>query len=95
MMISTQDVEDRVRDFVATSFLSPEQAEAFDARADLLALLDSLQLLRTVVQLEALFGVKVDDGELTAENLGTVERIASFVGRKRQGGLDSENGACG
>jgi acyl carrier protein len=49
----------------------------------LLTILDSLQLLRLVVQLEPWFGVQVLDSELTPENLGTVDRMAAFVVRKR------------
>jgi acyl carrier protein len=85
-----REIEEKVQSYIVTSFLSAEQAEAFDAHTDLLTVLDSLQLLRTVVQLEVLFGVKVEDEELTAENLGSVHRIAALVGRKWQGST-----ACG
>jgi acyl carrier protein len=86
-MTTRQDIQRQVAGYIAGSFLSAEQAGGFDTRTDLLALLDSLQLLRTVVQLEALFGVQVADGELTAENFGSVERIAALVERKQRESL--------
>jgi acyl carrier protein len=46
--------------------------------------LDSLQILRMVLHLESSFSIKVTDGELTPENLGSVAKIAAFVDRKRQ-----------
>ena len=73
----TADLAARVRQFVASSFL-PDGATLGDDD-DLFALLDSLQVLRLVVWVEEQFGVKVGDADLTAENLGTVARLAAFV----------------
>jgi acyl carrier protein len=53
---------------------------------DLLLLLDSLHLLRMVLELESRYGVSIDNSELTPENLGTVSRISAFVDRKRSAG---------
>lgn len=50
---------------------------------DLLLLLDSLHLLRMVIELESRYRVSIDNGELTPENLGTVSRIAAFIASKR------------
>jgi acyl carrier protein len=72
--------EDRVGRFIASSFL-PAGAVAPGPADDLFGLLDSLQVLRTVAWVEETFGVKVGDADLTAENLGTVGRIAAFVAR--------------
>jgi hypothetical protein len=72
--------EDRVGRFIGASFL-PAGAAAPGPADDLFALLDSLQVLRTVAWVEETFGVKIGDADLTAENLGTVSRIAAFVAR--------------
>jgi acyl carrier protein len=79
-------VEEQVAHYIASSFLSEEQAANFGRETDLLTILDSLQLLRTVVQIEALFDLAVAENEVTVENLGSVARIAAFVERKRQAG---------
>jgi acyl carrier protein len=50
--------------------------------ADLLGLLDSLQLLRLVVAVESAFDVKIDNSEITVENVGTPARLAAFIAAK-------------
>jgi acyl carrier protein len=84
MMMPT-DVEDRVRRFVLTSFLTDTPPDAFGNGDDLFQLLDSLQVLRLVLHLESAFGIKVQPEELSADNLSTVRKVADFVARKRGG----------
>jgi acyl carrier protein len=76
------DIEDRVRQYVLATFLTETAPDDFRNTDDLFQLLDSLQVLRLVLQLEALFGTRVEDHELSAENLGSVRRVAAFVARK-------------
>jgi acyl carrier protein len=80
--MATAAIEEQVRQYVLDAFLHDTPADAFHNSDDLFALLDSLQVLRLVVQLEKLFGVKVTDSDLTAENLSSVERVARFVERR-------------
>ena len=80
--MTAQSIADQVRAYIIDSFLDGRRAITLGNDSDLLGLLDSLQLLRMVVHLEASFGIKVDDSDLTAENLGSVQRIASFLARK-------------
>jgi acyl carrier protein len=82
-MGTVAEVEGQVRQIILSSFLPETAPEALGNSDDLLALLDSLQVLRLVQHLEALYGVQVTDDELTAENLGSVEKMAVFVARKR------------
>ena len=79
------EIEDRVGTFIAGSFLA-DGAGMPGRDEDLFGLLDSLQVLRLVVWIEEQFGVKVTDGDLTAENLGTVGRVASFIASRVAGG---------
>jgi acyl carrier protein len=79
-------ITDRLHQYVVDSFLAEPRAAGLRNCDDLLTILDSLQLLRLVVQLEPWFGVTVDDSELTPENLGSIERMAAFVLRKRNAG---------
>jgi acyl carrier protein len=71
-----------IRQYILDSFLSDEDEISFRNDEDLLKVLNSLQILRTIIELERLFDLKVDNSELTPENLGTVERLADFVDRK-------------
>jgi acyl carrier protein len=75
------EIEDKVGRFIAGSFLA-DGADVPGRDEDLFALLDSLQVLRLVVWIEEQFSVKVGDGDLTAENLGTVARVAAFIGSR-------------
>lgn len=77
-------LKERVRDYITRLFLTDKDATLSD-NDDLLQVLDSLQILRMVVDLEAFYAIKVDDGELTVDNLSSVDRIAAFVERKQQG----------
>lgn len=76
-------IEDHVRDYLVGSFLSQTEAKTLANDDDLLLILNSLELLRMVIDLESSFSIKIDDRDLTAENLGTVSRIAAFVADKR------------
>jgi acyl carrier protein len=76
------EIAQRVRAYIVESFLADDDAEQFHDHDDLTTLLDSLQLLRMVVALESSFSIKVQDSELTVENLGSVEKIAAFLARK-------------
>ena len=80
--MSIGTIKESIRSYVS-SLLPEERARALRDDDDLLAVLDSLQVLRTVIHLEGLFGIKVEDGDLTPENLGSVEKLAALVARKR------------
>jgi acyl carrier protein len=47
-------------------------------------ILDSLALLRLVVLIEKQFGVTVQDGELIPDNFETIERINTFLKKKKE-----------
>ncbi|MCI0359213.1 MAG: acyl carrier protein [Planctomycetaceae bacterium] len=81
-------IEATIRDYIQQSFLDGGGAAPGYLRGDedLLTLLDSLQILRMLMDLEAQFDIKVDNSELTPENLGTIERLAAFIHKKQ---LDS------
>jgi hypothetical protein len=50
---------------------------------DLLEALDSLEILRLIAHVEDEYGIEIDGSEVSAENLGTIARFASYVGTKR------------
>ena len=83
-MKDISETQDRVRHCISDLFLPEGEAEALRNDTDLMAVLDSLQVLRLVIELETMFAIKVRDGELTVENFGTVADIAAFIHRKRE-----------
>jgi acyl carrier protein len=77
-----EQIQTRIHGYIVESFLDEAQAHNFRDDEDLLKVLDSLQILRMVVHLESEFGIKIGDGDLTPENLGSVEKLSALVARK-------------
>ncbi len=75
------NTQEKVRRYIVESFLGDTEAEAFRDEDDLLTILDSLQILRMVVEFERSFSIKIDNSQLTAENLGSVEKVAALIER--------------
>jgi acyl carrier protein len=78
------NIEATIRAYIQDAFLTDDQAATFAGDADLLLILDSLQILRMLIDLEAEYSIAVDSSELTPENLGTVQKLAAFIAKKRQ-----------
>ena len=83
------NVKESLHDYVADSFLGDGQAAALKDDADLMELLDSLQILRMVADVETRFSIQVGNDDLTPENFGSVEKLAAFVTRKQHAPLDA------
>ena len=81
-MPDVAEIRSKVRAYIVESFLTQADAAEFRDDDDLLTLLDSLEVLRTIVALEGVFAIKVLDSELSVENLGSVEKVAAFLARK-------------
>ena len=92
-MTDTHAIESKVRAFILDSFLAEADAGSFRDDSDLLTLLDSLQILRMLMAFEAEFGIKIEDADLTPENLGSVRRLAALIARKR--GADRQHTRVG
>jgi acyl carrier protein len=77
------DIAGRVRAFLVDSFLLGDD-DGFANDESLLdtGIVDSTGVMEVVSFLEESFSISVDDDELVAENLDSVERLAAFVGRK-------------
>jgi acyl carrier protein len=74
----------QLREFIETNFLYLEpDLEVGDAE-DLLALgvIDSLGFVELVEEVQARFGVTVQDIEITEENFGSIDAIAAFIEAK-------------
>jgi len=79
------ELQQQIRDFVATNFYVADP-NSLEDRTSLLdqGIIDSTGVLEVIMFIETTFGVTVDDSEMLPENLDSIERIANYVGRKKE-----------
>jgi acyl carrier protein len=79
------ELQQQIRDFVATNFYVADP-NSLEDRTSLLdqGIIDSTGVLEVILFIETTFGVTVEDSEMLPENLDSIERIASYVGRKKE-----------
>ncbi|HYH18718.1 MAG TPA: acyl carrier protein [Azospirillum sp.] len=77
-------VTQQIRAFIVENFLLGKDS-GFNNAESLLesGIIDSTGIMHVVAFLEESFGIAIDDDDLIADNLDSVERIAGFVERKR------------
>jgi len=80
---TTGEIAVRVRAFLVETFLLGDD-DGFGNDESLLdsGIVDSTGVMEVVAFLEEGFGTTIDDEELVADNLDSVERLAAFVARK-------------
>lgn len=78
------DIEAAIREYILGTFLTGARGAALRNDDDLLMVLDSLQMLRMLIDMEAKYSIRIDNSEMLPDNLGTVEKLAAFIARKRQ-----------
>jgi acyl carrier protein len=78
-MMDNREIENRIKSYIAESFLNEDQARTLTGDDDLLKILDSLQILRTVMHVETSFGVKIADSDMSPDTLGSVHKLAAYV----------------
>ncbi len=78
------EIKEQVRAFVTSNFYVADPA-ALEDEASLLdrGIIDSTGVLEVIFFIEETFGIKVEDSEMLPDNLDSIERIASFVARKK------------
>ncbi len=79
MKLTEDSIQKQLRSHIQDAYLPGERGKALRCDSDLLEFLNSLQLLRVVIELESMFGVSVEDEDMAPENLGSIERIAAYV----------------
>ena len=81
----TSELHKQVRDFILENYLFTEDESALRMEESLLdrGIVDSTGMLEIIMFIEDELGVTVEDHEMIPENLDSVDRIASFVGRKK------------
>ena len=83
---------ERVRQFIVENFYVTDPSSIDDDTLLVTTgIVDSTGMLEVISFLEAQFGIRVTDQEMTPENLESVSRIAGFVARK-QGGAAGATG---
>jgi acyl carrier protein len=78
-----RDIATEVALFVKKNYLFDE-SKPLDHDQSLIAsgIIDSTGVLELVSYIEGQYSIQFADGELTAENFGSIERIASFIDGK-------------
>lgn len=78
------EINQQVREFISSNFyVQDAMALADDASLLEHGIIDSTGVLEVITFIEDTFGVTVDDKEMLPENLDSIERISSFVRRKK------------
>jgi acyl carrier protein len=79
------DIRKDLRVYIEQNFLYMEPQARLEDGDDLLSLgiIDSLGFVELVEEVQARFGLAIDDVEITEENFGSIDAIAGFVERKR------------
>lgn len=76
--------KEQIRAFVMSNFYVADPAALEDV-ASLLdsGIIDSTGVLEVISFIEDTFGITVEDHEMLPENLDSIERIATFIARKK------------
>lgn len=80
----TKATERNVRDFIISNFLFGVDDGSLKREDSFLqnGVIDSSGVLELVAFLEQSYKIKVNDHELTAMNLDSIQNVAAYVGRK-------------
>jgi acyl carrier protein len=78
------EINQQVREFISSNFYVQDvTALADDASLLEHGIIDSTGVLEVITFIEDTFGLTVEDKEMLPENLDSIERISSFVRRKK------------
>jgi acyl carrier protein len=82
------DVRKQMRGFIEDNFLYLRPDLELADGDDFLAagVIDSLGFVELVEEVQARFGIAIDDVDITEENFGSIDAIAGYVERKRSAG---------
>jgi len=77
-------IKDEIKQFITEKFLfNSDDPPGDDVSLLETNIVDSVGILEIVAFLESHFKIKVEDEELTAGNLDSINKIASFIERKQ------------
>jgi acyl carrier protein len=80
------EIKTQVRDFILENFMMGRDQEELKDSGSLLAMniIDSTGVLELVGFLEETFGITIEDDELIPENLDSLDKIETYIKRKKQ-----------
>jgi acyl carrier protein len=86
--MSADSVRRQLRDYIAETFLYLHPGvELADGDEFLeLGIIDSLGFVELVEEVQARYGIAVQDVEITEENFGSIDALVAFVERRRAEG---------
>jgi acyl carrier protein len=84
-MTEATDVRGEMRSFMEENFLYMRPDVELSDSDQFLALgvIDSLGFVELVEEVQSRYGLTIDDVEITEENFGSIDAIASFVASKQ------------
>lgn len=86
-------IQERVKQFIVENFYVSEPSELKEDTSLIVSgYVDSTGMLEVIGFLESEYGIRISDQESTPENLESIGRIASFIGRKRNPGAGQATG---
>jgi len=86
------ELESQLQQYLAENILFSENGFEYSNDTSLVhdGLIDSTGVLELMLYVESTFGIKVDPLEVTPENFDSVNKLASYI-RRKKGGLDSRS----
>jgi acyl carrier protein len=80
--MQTTDIGQEIRSFLVETFLFGRSEELHDDAPLLDKVIDSHGVMELVVFLQERFAIKVEDDEVTTDNLNSVNKAVAYVKRK-------------
>lgn len=78
------EIQTQIREYVAKNLLFSDNGFRYSDDASFLeeGIVDSMGVLELVLFIEEMFGVTVEDAELTPDNFDSVNKLANYVQRR-------------
>jgi acyl carrier protein len=80
--MQTTDIEREIRSFLVDTFLFGRDQELHDDAPLMDKVIDSHGVVELVVFLQERFAIRVEDEEVTTDNLDSVNKAVAYVARK-------------
>ena len=77
-------IQEQIRDYIATNMLFSDNGYPYDDSTSFLeeGIIDSTGVLELILFVEATFGIKVSDEDITPDNFDSVARLTGYIQTK-------------